>query len=146
MRKIGELIQMIYRISIYFLFSSSLLTHFFFSSTNFNSTTEFTSVVQVIATRFAGEKKSYFRDLCSGSSRFAVLMRIKNIKLKFKIKRMKQVIVANRQEAASVSVYERAQRWRYVRGSARQTLLFKVYIYEKESQQFLLEPLLRKLS
>jgi len=42
------------------------------------------------------------------NSRFAVLMRINNIKLELKIKRTKQVILANRQEAASVSVHERA--------------------------------------
>jgi len=35
-------------------------------------------------------------------------MRINNIKLELKIKRTKQVILANRQEAASVSVHERA--------------------------------------
>ena len=53
------------------------------------------------------------------SSRFAALMRINNIKLELKIKRTKQVILANRQETASVSVHERAKRRRYVRGSAR---------------------------
>ena len=42
------------------------------------------------------------------SSRSAVLMRINNIKIGLKIKRTKQVILADRQEAASVSAHERA--------------------------------------
>jgi len=35
-------------------------------------------------------------------------MRINNIKLELKIKRMKQIMLANRQETASVSMHERA--------------------------------------
>ena len=55
-----------------------------------------------------GDKKNYFYDLCSVSSWFALLMRINNIKLELKIKRTRQVILANQPEAASVSVHERA--------------------------------------
>ena len=53
-------------------------------------------------------RKVIFENYALKSSRFAVLMRINHIKLELKIKRTKQVIFANRQEAASVSVHERA--------------------------------------
>ena len=53
-------------------------------------------------------------------------MRINNIKLELKIKKTKQVKLANRQEAASVSVHERAKHWRDVRGSARRRWLLTI--------------------
>ena len=65
------------------------------------------------------------------------------------MKRTKQVILANRQEAASVSVHERVLRSETLAICTRkraQPLAFEDYIYENESQQFLIKPLFRKLS
>ena len=65
------------------------------------------------------------------------------------MKRTKQVILANRQETASVSVHERVSRRETLARCTRkraQTLAFDDYIYENESQQFLIKPLFRKRS
>jgi len=73
-------------------------------------------------------------------------MRINNIKLELKTKRTKQVMLANRQEAASVSVHERASALARCSRKRAQSLFFDDYIYENKYQQFLLQPQLRKQS
>ena len=83
------------------------------------------------------------------SSRFAVLMRINNIKLELKIKRTKQIILVNRPEAASVSVHERASLHEALAICTRkraQSLFSDDYIHENEYQRFLIQPLLGKQS
>ena len=63
-------------------------------------------------------------------------MRINNVKLELKIKRTKQIILTNRQEAASVSAYERAKHWRHVRGSARKRCFLTIIFMKTNIDNF----------
>ena len=55
-----------------------------------------------------GENSSYFCDLCLNKQSVRSFDENQQLKLELKIKRTRQVLLANRQEAASVSVHERA--------------------------------------